>query len=125
MKLTKIILNKFMKSEFNEENFYDLYNKYDLNLGRMISGSKSSYIERYPDHMVVFNGNIITKSRGKIWYGDLDITLDFDNLKNVADELGEDLYILREFDARFENENAGFKYWKKKAVTTILHSNKN
>jgi hypothetical protein len=109
-----------MPSEFKtQKDIGDLFNRYELMPGRMISGSKSYYRDSYPDHTVVFNGNIVTKKRGKIWYGDLDVTLDFDNLKGVADELGEDLYILREMDARFDNENAGFKYWKSKAIAII------
>jgi hypothetical protein len=74
--------------------------------GRMISGSKSFYSAAFPDHVIVFNGNICTKTKGKIWYGDLDITKDEEKLKQFASLVGEDLYILREMDARFENEKA-------------------
>jgi len=114
-------LSGHMPSEFStEKDIIDLFNKHNLMPGRMISGSKSTYRDQYPNNTIAFNGNIVTKKRGKIWYGDLDVTLDFDNLKSVADELGEDLYILHEMDARFENENAGFKYWKSKAIATII-----
>lgn len=115
----------FQPSEFKtQRDIEKLFLKHGFMPGRMISGSKSAYRDEYPDNVVVFNGNIITKKRGKIWYGDLDVTLDFDNLKAVADELGEDLYVLYEMDARFENADAGFKYWKKKAVT-VIKTNKN
>jgi len=109
-------------SEFQEDrNYSKIFAKHDLHIGRMICASKSRYYDSHPDNLVVFNANVITKKSGKVWHGDLDVTLDFDNLKNVADELKEDLYILYEMDARFENENAGFKFWKKKALTIIKH----
>jgi len=74
--------------------------------GRMLSGSKSGYSEKHPTHKVVLNGNICTKSHGKIWYGDIDITRDEEKLKAVSAALEDDLFILREMDARFENEAA-------------------
>jgi len=102
-------LRGFLKSEFKPESdfdYYEIFEKHKLYSGRMISGSKSA-----PEgHVVVFNGNIITEKAGKIWYGDLDVTLDFDQLKEIADEIKQDLYILREHDARFDNENVGFDY---------------
>jgi hypothetical protein len=70
--------------------------------GRIISLNK-----RGPKgHVCVFNGNICAKSKGKLWYGDLDLTADADILKKYAASVGEDIYILREMDARFMNENA-------------------
>ncbi|HRT03412.1 MAG TPA: hypothetical protein P5513_05690 [Candidatus Diapherotrites archaeon] len=98
---------------------YKIFSDNGLRLGRMISGSKSWYSEKYPDHLVIFNANIITESRGKIWYGDLDITFEIEKLKKIAKILNEDLYVLYESDARFENENAGFKYWKDKSIIKI------
>ena len=112
----------FMPSEFTRNIDYDkIFSNHKLYMGRMISGSKSYYQETHPKNVAVFNANIVTKKAGKIWYGDLDITLDFDQLKDIADELKQDLYILREMDARFENENAGFAFWKKHAITVIKH----
>lgn len=80
--------------------------------GRMISGSKSGYMSRYPTHDVVFNANLCTRSAGKVWFGDLDLTVDESNLLELRKELeqdgrvkpGEDIFVLREMDARFENE---------------------
>lgn len=76
--------------------------------GRMISGSKSGYSNRNPKNIAVFNANIVIMSSVpvKIWYGDLDITLDIDKLKELALETGQTLCVLREMDARFENENS-------------------
>ena len=110
-----------LKSEFEPDiDYYEIFEKYSLYPGRMISGSKHA-----PEgHLAVFNGNIITEKYGKIWYGDLNITKEFDQLKDIADEIQQDLYILREHDARFENENAGMEYWKKNAVSVIKHTKK-
>lgn len=68
--------------------------------GRMISGSKQAP----KGHVCVFNANLCTKSGGKFWFGDVDITADADDLKRIAAEKGEDVFILRERDARFDNE---------------------
>lgn len=72
--------------------------------GRMISGSKSLYNRQHPKNVVVFNANVCTRSRGKIWYGDLDVTRDERKLMELAAALDEDVYVLHEHDARFENE---------------------
>lgn len=72
----------------------------------MISGSKSAYSENHKQNVPIFNANLCTKSSGKIWYGDLDLTLDKDKLAILAIELNEDVYVLRELDARFEKEES-------------------
>jgi hypothetical protein len=54
---------------------------------------------------VVFNANVCT-SQGKVWHGDLDITVEEEKLMHLAKELQERIYVLYETDARFENENA-------------------
>jgi hypothetical protein len=111
-----INLSGFLKSEFEPNfNYYAIFENHGLYPGRMISGTKTAPA----GHVAVFNGNIVVENGGKIWYGDLDITKEFDQLKEIADEIGQDLYILREHDARFDNENAGIVYWKKHAVTVI------
>jgi len=73
--------------------------------GRMVSGSKTLYLERFPDHTVVFNSRIYTvetwekEKNGKIkdffegqkieiWYGDLDLTIDTEKLKQIAKKIG-------------------------------------
>ena len=73
--------------------------------GRMISQSKSSYLDRFPNNDVVFNGNVCIES-GKIWFGDLDITKSEEQIKALAEALGEPVYVLREMDARFNNESS-------------------
>ena len=85
--------------------------------GKMISGSKSGYMDRNPGNLVVFNGNLIVldEERGflgikkpvavKGWYGDIDITLSREDLKSLSADLGKTLLVLYEMDARFENED--------------------
>ena len=122
MKIFK--LTGFMKSEFEPNfDFAEIFESHGLHMGRMISGSKSGYHSQHQANLVVFNGNIIIEKHGKIWFGDIDITLEREKLQAIANELNRDLYILREHDARFENENAGMKYWKQNAVDVILCEN--
>lgn len=83
----------------------EIFKNYDFYFGRMISASKSSYREKYPDNEVYFNANIFVLGEGKVWWGDLDVTLDRESLESIARDLGKDLFILREMDGRFENEN--------------------
>ena len=78
----------------------------EKHLGRcdkMISFSKSGYIKRLPENLVVFNSNVCTKG-GKIWYGDMDITLSYNDLSDLSKDLNETIYVLTEMDGRFENE---------------------
>lgn len=83
--------------------------------GRLLSMSKSDYLDRFPDNKVVFNANVcIGGKKGwirsspaqKIWFGDLDVTKDEKVIDDLAHELGEQVYVLREMDARFKNEDA-------------------
>lgn len=87
--------------------------------GRMIYGSKSGYMKAYPDNFPIFNANIITESGGKVWYGDVDIKLDQDNLRKIAEQLPEPIYILSEHDARFENEDKPFEFYKSRAMVIV------
>lgn len=73
--------------------------------GRMMSGSKSGYANAFPSHVPVFNANVCTQNLGKIWYGDLDLSLDGKQLQELAKALGEPVLVLREMAARFDHEN--------------------
>ena len=50
-----------------------------------------------------FNANIITKERGLVWCGDLDITKDEELLRKVSKEINEELYVLKEMDGKVNN----------------------
>ena len=98
---------------------YVIFATNNLQMGRIISGSPGAYCKEHQGELVIFNANVITKKHGKIWYGDLNITLEFDNLKNIADQIGEDLYILMEGDARFGYEKQPINILISKAKTII------
>jgi hypothetical protein len=75
--------------------------------GRLLSQSKGNYNASYPDHVVVFNGNVFAgkKSPTKIWYGDLDLTAgDKERLQQLSNKLGLILYVVREMAGRFDHE---------------------
>jgi hypothetical protein len=79
--------------------------------GRMISGSKGGYCNRYPDNLPIFNANLCTVKKSlfkktvvKVWYGDIDITESRNLLREIAIEANMDIFVLREMDARFGNE---------------------
>lgn len=72
----------------------------------------------YPENLVVFNANLCTRDK-KIWYGDLDLTLDRNKLLELAVEMDDDIYVLYEMDARFENEK-NFKVENAVAVFTRM-----
>lgn len=115
-----INLDDIQPSEFHEDpNCYVVFATNGLMMGRMIAMSKSNYCKEHQGEFVIFNANILTKTHGKVWYGDINVTLDFDNLKNIADQLGEDLYILMEGDARFGYENQPIDILLSKARTII------
>lgn len=81
--------------------------EHGFELSRMIAFSKSTYKSRKPDNLVVFNANVVA-AQGKIWWGDLDLTEDSEKLQCVVNDIGCDLYILREMDCRFGNETRPF-----------------
>lgn len=87
-------------------------------IGRLISSSKTMYLIRFPESRPVFNANIIVNGI-KVWYGDIDLEKDEHELKNAAERIGENLYILREHDARFGTENDSQEELEKRAVETI------
>lgn len=85
--------------------------------GRIISHSKSHYLSQHENNFVLFNANVATRTNGKIWYGDLDITVSADDLVKWAVDQGEPLYIFREMDGRFENE-ANLNFDRAVAIVT-------
>lgn len=74
--------------------------------GRMIGYSKSRYAAAHSNNCPIFNANICIKEKPyKVWYGDIDLTISRNALREIAVETDTDIYVLRETDARFENEN--------------------
>lgn len=73
-------------------------------MGRMLSGSKSGYSDRYPKNKVFFNGNMYDSKGEKIWYGDMDLTSERKKLEEIAKELGEPIYVTREQPFRWDEQ---------------------
>ncbi|MFN5249952.1 MAG: hypothetical protein ACK5DE_02835 [Bacteroidota bacterium] len=107
------------QSVSSKQKCLDVLANHGFLLNRMIAYSKSTYIKVHPDNKVVFNANIATRE-GKIWWGDLDITKDLENLQKAADELDTTLYILREMDYRFGKETRPFHEVEKLAVEKVI-----
>jgi hypothetical protein len=96
----------------NMKDIYDLLEAEKLFCGRMISAHKTA-----PQGCrCVWNGNVISPSQGKVWYGDLNLTKEGQLLKKVAEEAGEPLYVLREMDARFGTEKDSIELLMQRAV---------
>ena len=98
------------KTVFEKHNFYN---------GRMISGSKSGYRRRYPNHDIIFNANIFTQN-GKEFHGDLDLTKDNLPLQRICNELGEEMIVLSEMLGRFGAEDRPYEELKTDAHAKFL-----
>lgn len=96
----------------------DIFRENGFRSGRMISGSKSGYASRNKGNVIVFNARICTLSEGIIWWGDLDITKDEEDLKKIAEQIGQSIYILRESDA-WDQESVNEENILKRNVTKI------
>jgi hypothetical protein len=70
----------------------------------MLSGSKSSYSNRYPNNKVFFNGNIYDKDGVKLWFGDVDLDKDKAKLEQIAHLLNEPIYVTAEQPFRWEDQ---------------------
>jgi hypothetical protein len=53
---------------------------------------------------------------GKVWYGDLNLTEDYLALREIAQNLNTELYVLRESHARFGEEDKSLTELINKAV---------
>jgi len=92
-----------------DNNIYlDFFKKYNFNPSRMISSSKSFYRGQHEYNLISFNGNIFLKEKDtfiKVWWGDIDISLEGDILKKISNDIGKTLYVVSEMEGRFGNEN--------------------
>jgi hypothetical protein len=79
-----------------------IFSKFGLAVGRCF-GSKSGYRTANPGNEFVPNANVFCRTRGKIWWGDLDLILDRPKLEAVSRRLRMRLYVLSEYDGRFAN----------------------
>ena len=82
--------------------------------GRVLTTSlKSFYWENFPNHEVHFNANLLTESKGKIWWGDIDLNLDGPKIFEIAREINEDIYLVKQTDGHFENEKPSIEELKR------------
>ncbi len=72
---------------------------------RMIGFSKGGYVDAYPGHAAVFNTNVCLGA-DKVWWGDLDVTVDEHLLVELAARTGAIVSLLYESDGRFRNEDS-------------------
>ena len=92
---------------------FDAFGFYDA---RMIGGAKWEYTDKHRGDLIVFNANVSMPGYGKVWYGDLNLTEDYEVLKNIGKTLNSTLYILWESDARFGEESKPLNELLDKAV---------
>jgi len=81
---------------YNKSDIYKLLDKTFGSCGKLLSSSKSAL-------GIIYNGNIIIEGCGKVWYGDFRL-IDESKLQEIANTINKTIYLLREHDARFENE---------------------
>ena len=73
--------------------------------GRLVGLSKSGYRTAHPRHLAVYNANVCFYG-GKVWWGDIDLTIDEHSLEALAARTRETVYVLYEPDGRFRHEAA-------------------
>lgn len=72
----------------DEMDIYDALAEQGLYGGRMLSGSKSGYRDRFPGHTVYFNACIFDSDGIQVWHGDLDLDADHEALNEAATVAG-------------------------------------
>ena len=93
------------KPSISVQEVQQFFNAHSFHNGRMIGGSKTGYRNMHPDDLIIFNANVLMPGYGKVWYGDLNLTEDYLALKEIAQNLNTELYVLRESHARFGEED--------------------
>ena len=89
-------------SDMEIQKHFDAFGFY---AARKIGGAKWEYTDKHRGDLIVFNANVLMPGYGKVWYGDLNLTEDYEVLKNIGKTLNSTLYILWEMDARFGEES--------------------
>ena len=103
----------------NQQEIIESFYEAGIIPGRLIAASKSRYREKFPDNQIFFNANLFVLGEGKVWHGDIDITRDGEIFQNISSKLGISLYVIREMDGRFENEELSDSDIIKKSVHTF------
>ena len=90
-----------LDAEFKRKDFAPAFARNGLVLGRCV-GSKSGYRTLHQRCIFIPNANVFSRKHGKIWWGDLDLHNDKATLEKIAQQLRTRLFVLSEFDGRFE-----------------------
>src|SRR5579885_2457053 len=80
--------------------------------GMLIAYSKSTYLRKFPTHVVYFNGCIFiieNEQPVQIWWGDLDISDKFEAIRELARALQKDIYVAPEHPFRSDFYRVGIK----------------
>ena len=104
------------KPSISVQEIQQYFDAYSFHNGRMIGGSKTGYSSQHPDELIIFNANVLMPGYGKVWHGDLNLTEDYLVLKDIAKSLNTELYVLRESDGRFGEEDKPIDELVKKSV---------
>jgi hypothetical protein len=104
------------KPSVSVQEVQQFFNAHSFHNGRMIGGSKTGYRNMHPDDLIIFNANVLIPGHGKVWYGDLNLTEDYLALREIAQNLNTELYVLRESHARFGEEDKSLTELINKAV---------
>jgi len=104
------------KPSISVQEVQQFFNAHSFHNGRMIGGSKTGYRNMHPDDLIIFNANVLMPGHGKVWYGDLNLTEDYLVLREIAQNLNTELYVLRESHARFGEEDKSLTELINKAV---------
>ena len=111
------------KPSISVQEVQQFFNAHSFHNGRMIGGSKSGYRNMHPDDLIIFNANVLMPGHGKVWYGDLNLTEDYLVLREIAQNLNTELYVLRESDGRFGLEIKPLNELFDKAVWNTTEDN--
>ena len=94
-------------AEFKPKEPTEVFAACGLAMGRCF-GSKSAYRAAHPHSRFLPNANIFSQKQDKVWWGDLDLQRDKRALERIAKKLRCRLYVMREWDGRFENATLPF-----------------
>jgi hypothetical protein len=99
----------------------NIFRQKNLHDGRMIGFSKSGYTKSFPNNEVYFNARIFTEELGKIWVGDIDVTVNSYILQEIANESQLDLFIISESDSKKYNDELVFEDIKRLSKRFYLY----
>jgi len=70
--------------------------------GRLLTAvSKSAYYKSYPSHIVLFNACLFNTKGEKVWWGDVDLSLDWKVFAEASCSLNQTLILTPETPYRF------------------------